>query len=104
MTSTLIDARTHNAAKSVSAYYAALSDGHFSALDTLLTDEYEEHELVPGVPPTRDGLKQKYTLLRGGFSDFAFAVEDVVVAGDRAAVRVTVRGTHDGPFMGRPAT
>jgi hypothetical protein len=40
-----------------------------------------------GIPPTRVGLKTKYGLLRAGFSDFTFAVEDLVPARDRVAVR-----------------
>lgn len=54
--------------------------------------------------PTRDGLKPKYTMLRAGFSDFAFTIEDLFSAEDRVAARVTVRGTHDGEFIGRSAT
>jgi predicted ester cyclase len=48
--------------------------------------------------PMSDGLEQKYTMLRAGFSDFGFGftVEDLFSAEDRVAARVTVRGTHDG--------
>ena len=60
-----------------------------------------DHEELRGIPPTRDGLAQKYTMLR---ADFGFTIEDLFSAGDRVAARVTVRGTHDGEFMGRPAT
>jgi steroid delta-isomerase-like uncharacterized protein len=85
-------------------YLEALNNGRFDLLDTLLTEDFADHETMIGIPPTRDGLKTKYALLRAGFSDFAFAVEDLVRDGDRVAVRVTVSGTHDGDFMGRPPT
>jgi steroid delta-isomerase-like uncharacterized protein len=85
-------------------YQEALNLGRFDRLDDLLTAEFVDHEELHGIPPTRDGLKQKYTTLRAGFSDFAFTVEDLFSAEDRVAARVTVRGTHDGEFMGRPAT
>jgi predicted ester cyclase len=34
------------------------------------------------------------------FPDFEATVEDIVAEGDTVAMRVTLRGTHDGPFMG----
>jgi steroid delta-isomerase-like uncharacterized protein len=43
-------------------------------------------------------------MLRAGFSDFRFTIEDLFGAEDRVAARVTMRGTHDGEFMGRPAS
>jgi steroid delta-isomerase-like uncharacterized protein len=85
-------------------YLAALNLGRFDRLDTLLTDDFTDHETMIGIPPTRDGLKTKYGLLRAGFSDFRFSLEDLVPDRDRVAVRVTVSGTHDGDFMGRPPT
>ena len=85
-------------------YVDTLNAGRFDRLDTLLTDDFTDHETMIGIPPTRDGLKTKYGLLRAGFSDFAFAVEDLVPDRDRVAVRVTVSGTHDGDFMGRSPT
>lgn len=88
----------------VTAYYSALTDDRLEALDTLVANDFEEHELVSGLPPTRDGLKQKYALLRSGFPNLRFTVEDLLQSDHRVAVRVTVRGTHDGAFLGRPAT
>jgi steroid delta-isomerase-like uncharacterized protein len=38
------------------------------------------------------------------FPDLRFDVEAMVVSGDRAAVHATLRGTHRGPWQGRPAT
>ena len=59
-------------------YEEALDPGRFDRLDDLLTAEFLDHEELRGIPPTRDGLKQKYTMLRAGFSDFAFTIEDPV--------------------------
>ena len=53
------------------------------------------------IPATWAGLRQKYELLRSGCPDLRFVVEDLVSAGDRVAARVTVRGTHTQPFLGR---
>ena len=82
----------------------ALNPGIFELLDELLAVDFVDHEELRGIPPTRDGLKKKYALLRAGFSDFGFTVEDLFSTGDRVAVRLTVRGTHDGEFMTRPPT
>jgi len=37
-----------------------------------------------------------------GFPDIGHTVDESLVAGDRIAVRFTLRGTHDGSFMGIP--
>jgi steroid delta-isomerase-like uncharacterized protein len=85
-------------------YQEALNPWRFERLDDLLTNDFVDHEELRGIPPTREGLKQKYTLLRAGFPDFGFMIEDLFGVDDRVAVRVTVRGTHEGEFMGQPAT
>jgi steroid delta-isomerase-like uncharacterized protein len=38
------------------------------------------------------------------FPDFAVTVEDAVAEGDKVALRVTIRGTHQGALMGTPPT
>jgi steroid delta-isomerase-like uncharacterized protein len=88
----------------VAAYYSALTDNRLDDLNTLPSEDFEEHELLPGIPPNGAGLKQKYSLPRSGFSDLRFGVEDLLANGDRVAVRVTVGGTHNGVFPGRPPT
>jgi steroid delta-isomerase-like uncharacterized protein len=42
--------------------------------------------------------------LRRGFRHLKFRVEDAFTDTDRAAVRWTVSGTHEGEFMGVPPT
>ena len=85
-------------------YRDALNPGQLAILDELLDNGFIDHERLLQIPPTVDGLKQKYTLLRSGFSDLTFDINDLMVVADRVAVRLTVSGTHNGDFMGRPAT
>jgi hypothetical protein len=47
-------------------YEEVLNPGRLDRLDDLLTDEFVDHEELRGIPPTREGLKQKYTMLRAG--------------------------------------
>src|SRR5262245_52888436 len=85
-------------------YEQALSEADWNALDAVVAPDFVEHEVVPGIPPTRAGLKQKYDLLRTGCPDLRFTVEDLFSVRERVAARVTVRGTNTGAFMGRPAS
>ncbi len=42
--------------------------------------------------------------MRKGFSDIQWKLEDMVAEGNVVAVRWQLTGTHDGEFMGMPAT
>ena len=62
-------------------YQQALNPGRFQELDELLSEDFQDHEALRGIPPTRHGLEMKYTLLREGFPDFRFTIEDLFVVG-----------------------
>jgi len=52
----------------------------------------------------RAAFRDYMTLVQTGFPDFHNEVEDLVVEGNRAAVRLKYGGTHLGPALGIPAT
>jgi len=43
-------------------------------------------------------------MMRGGFPDIQWSLEETIMEGDRVAVRFIMRGTHNGNFMGVPAS
>ena len=62
---------------------------------------------VPGRPePVRgpEGYLEIIGMMRGGFPDIQWTLEETVVEGDVIAARFTMRGTHSGPFFGMPPT
>jgi len=76
--------------------------GNLEAIDELFAPDFVEHQR--GIAPGREGVKGSIRALRTAFSDLHLAVEDVAAAGDRVWFRLRGTGTHDGPFMGLPAT
>lgn len=78
------------------------SKGDLDALDQCFPPTFEEHQF--GLPPTLEGLKRQIRELRAAFPDLNLTIEDVVVDGDKLWARMTARGTHQGPLMGRPPT
>src|SRR5438067_1340475 len=80
------------------------SQGKTDAVDKYVAADFMEHQAFPGVPPTRDGLKQTITMMRQAFPDLKFTVEDAIAEGDKVAVRSTITGTHKGDWMGITAT
>lgn len=75
-----------------------------AALDRILAEGYVDHSPFPNQPPGREGFKQMIGGFLAAFPDFHATIEDMVAEGDKVVVRVTATGTHQGDFMGIPAT
>ena len=89
---------------SIRHLYDPINAGDLDGFGRLLADDFVEHEELPGLPPTKAGVLQYFQMLVGAFPDLRLDVEDVIASGDKAVARVRVTGTHQGEFMGLPAT
>lgn len=90
-------------ARIVEAWQAAWDRGDVDSLDGLLSPEYRRVGSA-GAVQTRDEFKASITATRSAFPDLLTVVDDVVVEGDRAAVRWHSTGNHAHSFLGVPAT
>ena len=81
-----------------------INDGKFELLDELLAPTFVDRSAQPGVPPTREGLKQSIVALKTAFPDLRYTIEDAIVCGDQVVHRLSATGTMKGEFMGIPAT
>ena len=62
---------------------------------------------VPGrIEPMRGpvGYLAIIGMMREGFPDIQWTLEEIVAEGDKVAARFTMRGSHQGNFMGIPPT
>jgi steroid delta-isomerase-like uncharacterized protein len=62
---------------------------------------------VPGRPaPLRGpaGYLEIIGMMRAGFPDIQWALEEMIAESDKVAARFTMRGTHQGIFFGVPPT
>ena len=81
-----------------------LNEGKFGLLDELLAPNFIDHSPQPGMPPTREGLKQSVIALKGAFPDLRYTLDDAIVCGDQVVHRLSATGTMKGDLMGMPAT
>ena len=82
--------------------YELLSAGDVDGFGRLLTDDFVEHEEVPGLAPSKEGVLELFRGYRVAFPDLRMEVLDLLVDGDKTVARVKATGTHDGEFMGMP--
>ncbi|MCZ7545371.1 MAG: ester cyclase [Anaerolineae bacterium] len=74
--------------------------GNYDALDSLFSSDYREHQF--GLQSTLEGFKRDIQSLRTAFPDLHLTIEDMVEDGEKVWVRMTARGTNQGPFFGPP--
>jgi steroid delta-isomerase-like uncharacterized protein len=84
-------------------YTEVLNSGHLERFDEFLAENFVEHEELPGLPPTREGVKQWFTLMRTTFPDLKFDVEFTVADEDKVAAYLTMSGTQAAEFLGVPS-
>ena len=81
-----------------------INKGDLTVVDDLFDPSYVDHETIPGVPPTREGLKQLFGMYLKAFPDMKITVTHVVAEGDLVVIHHLSTGTNKGEFMGMPAT
>jgi len=82
-----------------------VNKGDESVVDELIGEDIIDHDPQdPNTSPGPEGVKQLFAGRRLAFPDLRVRVEDLVAEGDKVVHRSTITGTHNGEFMGIPAT
>lgn len=85
--------------RTVRKYPRAVASGELGVIDEICTENVVSHAPL-GEPRGREALKEYERPVHEAFPNFDVTFEDVVVEGNRVAMRLTIRGTHEGEMMG----
>ena len=91
-------------AATVRRFYDLINANDIDAFGELLAEDFVEHEETPGLAPTKAGVLDFFRANFAAFPDMRMDAQDVFASGDKVTARVRLTGTHQGPFMGMPAT
>lgn len=75
---------------------------NFDALPELMREDYIQHN--PLVPTGRDGFRTFFEAWFSASPDFNYELKQIVSEGEMVWVHGTYSGTHDGDWLGVPAT
>lgn len=81
-----------------------INQGRIERTDEFVIEDFVELDPFPGQAPGREGLKAVILQMRSAFPDIHWAVDEMVAEGDKLVTRFTWTGTHQGEFLGVPAT
>jgi steroid delta-isomerase-like uncharacterized protein len=84
--------------------YELISAGDIDGFGDCVADDFVEHEEMPGLEPSKEGVKQLFHMYRAAFPDLRMEAQDILASGDKVVARVRATGTQRGEFMGIPAT
>lgn len=89
----------------VRASFEAFNSGDTESLLAVVAPDLVMHLAeLPEPLRGRETWLGGFEMMKRAFPDLEARVDDVVAAGDKVAVRVSLRGTHEGQFQGIPAT
>jgi steroid delta-isomerase-like uncharacterized protein len=81
-----------------------LTAGEVDATGDYFHSDMVEEVPFPGQGPGLAGLKETLTRIRRAFPDSQWKVEEQIAEDDRVLTRFLWSGTHQGEFLGIPAT
>jgi steroid delta-isomerase-like uncharacterized protein len=87
-------------------YDEVLIGGNLSLVDELTAEDLVDHEEgFPGQPSGREGVKFFVNVMRQAFPDLRVkTIDPTMTDGDLEAARTILSGTHNGEFLGIPAS
>lgn len=81
------------------------ADARRELVDQIFLTDFVDHNPQPGQEKDGvEGIHQVLNVYHAGFPGLRETTDEVIVSGDRAVVRWTAVGTHDGDLLGIPAT
>ena len=84
--------------------YRRHNAGDFDVFDELMSDDFVEHERLPGLEPTRAGVRHLFEMIHAAFEKATFEVHDIIAEGDKVSVLARLTGIHRAEFMGVAAS
>lgn len=90
------------ASKIQAANSALIANGDVDAIGEFFTPDYVAHLTEPEAIVGHDAIRGFLNMLRSAFSDLQVDVEVLLEGDSRVAWQRTLRGTHEGDFMGFP--
>jgi steroid delta-isomerase-like uncharacterized protein len=78
--------------------------GTLDALDALFAPDFVDHALSGEGTPGLDALKAHCRLFKGAFPDLMFAYQHLIAEGEYVVLHWIASGTHQGEYLGHPAT
>jgi len=81
-----------------------LTAGEIDATGDYFYDDMVEEVPLPGQGPGLEGLKETLTRIRQAFPDMHWSIEEQMAEDNRVLTRFLWSGTHQGEFLGIPAT
>jgi predicted ester cyclase len=74
--------------------------GNLALIDELLAPDYVDHSLPATMDPGFAGAKRAVQGALDAFPDGQWTVEDLIVEGEKVAIRWKMRATHEHAFRG----
>jgi steroid delta-isomerase-like uncharacterized protein len=78
--------------------------GKLDSISQFVWEDVVEQVPFPGQGPGLEGLKDVLRGMRSAFPDLHFSVEEQIAEDDKVLTRFEWTGTHQGDFLGVPAT
>jgi steroid delta-isomerase-like uncharacterized protein len=83
---------------------AAVNNSNWEKLYDLVAENNIDHDPAPGQAEGPEGYIQFFKTMKAAFPDMNIAVEHLVADEDNVSFAYRLTGTHQGDFMGIPAT
>jgi steroid delta-isomerase-like uncharacterized protein len=84
--------------------YQRLSEGDLGVVDEVISDDFVEHEEMPGLEPNKAGVRKMFEMFQAAFQDATFEVDGMISEGDMVFALVRLTGVHQAEFMGVPSS
>ncbi|HTZ58589.1 MAG TPA: ester cyclase [Acidobacteriaceae bacterium] len=81
-----------------------ITQGNINSAGQFVWEDVVEQVPFPGQGPGLEGLKDILRAMRTAFPDLNFPIQEQVSEGDKVVSRFEWTGTHQGTFLGVPAT
>jgi len=82
----------------------AVNSSNYELFKELVAANAVDHDPAPGQVPGPDGYAEFFGMMRTAFPDMKLAVEQLSADEDTVSFAYRVTGTHEGDFMGHPAS